>query len=312
MRALVTGVAGFVGSTLAERLVDSGADVVGVDCFTDYYPRPMKERNLAALRGRERFRFVESRIQDADLTALLADRTHLFHLAAQAGVRKSWGRDFAIYLENNIEATQVLLEACTRLALDRIVYASSSSVYGDDTPMPFHEDAVPRPVSPYGVSKLAGEQLCYLYHVNFGLPTVSLRYFTVYGPRQRPDMGFHRFLRATILGEPITVYGDGEQTRDFTFVADAVGATVAAATRGVPGRVYNIGGGSRVSINQVFEMIRRVTGTQPRLNLDAAQKGDMRHTYADTSRARDDLAFAPTVGLEEGLAAEYRWLSEIL
>jgi len=312
MRALVTGVAGFVGSTLAERLVDSGADVVGVDCFTDYYPRPMKERNLAALRGHERFRFVESRVQDADLGALLADRTHLFHLAAQAGVRKSWGRDFAVYLENNIEATQVLLEACTRLALDRIVYASSSSVYGDDTPMPFHEDAVPRPVSPYGVSKLAGEQLCYLYHVNFGLPTVSLRYFTVYGPRQRPDMGFHRFLRATIRGEPITVYGDGEQTRDFTFVADAVGATIAAATRGVPGRVYNIGGGSRVSINQVFEMIGRVTGSQPRLNLDPAQKGDMRHTYADTSRARCDLAFAPTVGLEEGLAAEYRWLSEIL
>jgi len=312
MRALVTGVAGFVGSTLAERLVDSGADVVGVDCFTDYYPRPMKERNLAALRGHERFRFVESRVQDADLGALLADRTHLFHLAAQAGVRKSWGRDFAVYLENNIEATQVLLEACTRLALDRIVYASSSSVYGDDTPMPFHEDAVPRPVSPYGVSKLAGEQLCYLYHVNFGLPTVSLRYFTVYGPRQRPDMGFHRFLRATILGEPITVYGDGEQTRDFTFVADAVGATIAAATRGVPGRVYNIGGGSRVSINQVFEMIGRITGSQPRLNLDPAQKGDMRHTYADTSRARCDLAFAPTVGLEEGLAAEYRWLSEVL
>jgi len=312
MRALVTGVAGFVGSTLAERLVDGGADVVGVDCFTDYYPRPMKERNLAALRGHERFRFVESRVQDADLGALLADRTHLFHLAAQAGVRKSWGRDFAVYLENNIEATQVLLEACTRLALDRIVYASSSSVYGDDTPMPFHEDAVPRPVSPYGVSKLAGEQLCYLYHVNFGLPTVSLRYFTVYGPRQRPDMGFHRFLRATIRGEPITVYGDGEQTRDFTFVADAVGATIAAATRGMPGRVYNIGGGSRVSINQVFEMIGRVTGSQPRLNLDPAQKGDMRHTYADTSRARCDLAFAPTVGLEEGLAAEYRWLSEIL
>jgi len=312
MRALVTGVAGFVGSTLAERLVDGGADVVGVDCFTDYYPRPMKERNLAALRGHERFRFVESRVQDADLGALLADRTHLFHLAAQAGVRKSWGRDFAVYLENNIEATQVLLEACTRLALDRIVYASSSSVYGDDTPMPFHEDAVPRPVSPYGVSKLAGEQLCYLYHVNFGLPTVSLRYFTVYGPRQRPDMGFHRFLRATIRGEPITVYGDGEQTRDFTFVADAVGATIAAATRGVPGRVYNIGGGSRVSINQVFEMIGRVTGSQPRLHLDPAQKGDMRHTYADTSRARCDLAFAPTVGLEEGLAAEYRWLSEIL
>ena len=312
MRAVVTGVAGFVGSTLAERLVDSGADVVGIDCFTDYYPRRIKEHNIAGLRGRDRFRFVESRIQDADLVALLGDRTHVFHLAAQAGVRKSWGRDFAVYTENNIDATQILLEACTKLSLDRIVYASSSSVYGDDTPMPFREDALPHPVSPYGVSKLAAEQLCYLYHVNFGLPTVSLRYFTVYGPRQRPDMGFHKFLRATILGEPISVYGDGEQTRDFTFVADAVSATVAAATRGVPGRVYNIGGGSRVSINQVFDMIGRVTGRRPQLHVDPAQKGDMRHTYADTSLARTDLGFAPTVGLEEGIAAEYRWLTEIL
>ena len=268
MRALVTGVAGFVGSTLAERLVDGGADVVGVDCFTDYYPRPMKERNLAALRGHERFRFVESRVQDADLGALLADRTHLFHLAAQAGVRKSWGRDFAVYLENNIEATQVLLEACTRLALDRIVYASSSSVYGDDTPMPFHEDAVPRPVSPYGVSKLAGEQLCYLYHVNFGLPTVSLRYFTVYGPRQRSDMAFHKFLRAAIRQEPITLFGDGEQTRDFTYVHDAVAVTVAAGTLGVPGRVYNIGGGSRVSMNEVIDIIGRVSGRRPLVTVD--------------------------------------------
>jgi nucleoside-diphosphate-sugar epimerase len=312
MRAVVTGVAGFVGSTLAERLVDSGADVVGIDCFTDYYPRRIKEHNIAGLRGRDRFRFVESRIQDADLVALLGDRTHVFHLAAQAGVRKSWGRDFAVYTENNIDATQILLEACTKLSLDRIVYASSSSVYGDGTPMPFREDALPHPVSPYGVSKLAAEQLCYLYHFNFGLPTVSLRYFTVYGPRQRPDMGFHRFLRATILGEPIRVYGDGEQTRDFTFVADAVSATVAAATRGVPGRVYNIGGGSRVSINQVFDMIGRVTGRRPQLHVDPVQKGDMRHTYADTSLARTDLGFAPTVGLEEGIAAEYRWLTEIL
>src|SRR5206468_2151364 len=159
-----------------------------------YYPRPMKERNLATLRRHDRFRFLESRIQDTDLVGVLRDRTHVFHLAAQAGVRKSWGRDFTVYTENNIEATQVLLEACTKLALDRIVYASSSSVYGDTAAMPFREDAVPQPVSPYGVSKLAAEQLCYLYHVNFGLPTVSLRYFTVYGPRQRPDMGFHKFL----------------------------------------------------------------------------------------------------------------------
>jgi UDP-glucose 4-epimerase len=313
MKALVTGAAGFIGSTLAERLVDEGVDVVGIDCFTDYYPRPVKERNVSRLLASPRFRFVESRIQDADLPSLVADRTHVFHLAAQAGVRKSWGRDFAIYTENNIEATQVLLEALARApALERLVYASSSSVYGDNTPMPFREDQMTQPVSPYGVSKLAAEQLCHLYHANFRVPAVSLRYFTVYGPRQRPDMGFHKFLRATILGEPIAVFGDGEQTRDFTFVKDAVAATIAAATKGVPGRVYNIGGGSRVSVNEVLDLIGRIAGRRPGVRVDPAQKGDMRHTYADTSLARADLGFAPAVALEEGLAAEYRWLTEIL
>src|SRR3954470_1942762 len=313
MRALITGVAGFIGSTLAERLVADGVDVVGIDCFTDYYPRPMKERNLGALLASRGFRFVESRIQDADLQALLADRTHVFHLAAQAGVRKSWGRDFAIYTENNIEATQMLLEAVTKMpSLERLVYASRPSVYGDNTPMPFREDAMTQPVSPYGVSKLAAEQLCYLYYANFRVPTVSLRYFTVYGPRQRPDMAFHKFLRATIKGEPIGVYGDGDQTRDFTFVSDAVNANVLAGTRGVPGRVYNVGGGSRVSVNDVLAVIERVTGRKPRVNVGAVQKGDMRHTYADTSRAREDLGYAPTVGLEAGLTAEYQWLTGIL
>ena len=313
MRALVTGVAGFIGSTLAERLVADGADVVGIDCFTDYYPRAIKERNLSALLPHRAFHFVESRIQDARLGELLADRTHVFHLAAQAGVRKSWGQDFAVYTVNNIEATQVLLEAAAaQRSIERLVYASSSSVYGDLVTIPMREDALPQPVSPYGVSKLAAEQLCYLYFVNYQVPTVSLRYFTVYGPRQRPDMGFHKFLRATLLGQPITVYGDGEQTRDFTFVHDAVTATIAAATRGVPGRVYNIGGGSRVSVNQVLEMVGRVSGRQPLITVDAAQKGDMRHTYADTSLARADLGFAPSVTLEQGLAAECRWLAELL
>lgn len=313
MKALVTGTAGFIGSTLAERLLADGADVVGIDCFTDYYARAIKERNLAGPLVHPRFRFVESPIQDVDLPALLKDRTHVFHLAAQAGVRKSWGRDFAIYTVNNIEATQTLLEAaCGMTTLERFVYSSSSSVYGDHTPMPMREDALPQPVSPYGVSKLAAEQLCYLYFSNYGVPTVSLRYFTVYGPRQRPDMGFHKFLRATILGEPITLYGDGDQTRDFTFVSDAVAANVAAATRGVPGRVYNIGGGSRVSVNDVLRMIERIAGRKPLIHVDPVQKGDMRHTYADTSLARADLGYAPTVGLEEGLAAEYRWLTGIL
>jgi nucleoside-diphosphate-sugar epimerase len=313
VKALVTGCAGFIGSTLCDRLLGDGADVIGLDCFTDYYPRDAKERNLAGALAQPRFRFVEARIQDADLAALLADRTHVFHLAAQAGVRKSWGRDFSIYTVNNIEATQVLLEAATRMtSLERLVYSSSSSVYGDRVAMPMREDALPEPVSPYGVSKLAAEQLCYLYFANFNVPTVSLRYFTVYGPRQRPDMAFHKFLRAALRGEAIGVYGDGDQTRDFTFVSDAVNANVLAATRSVPGRVYNIGGGSRVSVNDVLAMIERVTSRPPLVNVDAVQKGDMRHTYADTSRALADLGYAPTVGLEQGLAAEYQWLTGIL
>jgi UDP-glucose 4-epimerase len=312
MRALVTGVAGFIGSTLAERLLSDGADVVGVDCFTDYYSRTIKERNLAGPIAHRSFQFVEAKLQEMDLGALLSDRTHVFHLAAQAGVRKSWGRDFSVYTINNVDATQVLLEACVGRPIERLVYASSSSVYGDDAPIPMREDTRLQPVSPYGVTKLAAEQLCYLYFVNFGVPTVSLRYFTVYGPRQRPDMAFHRFLRAAIEGQPISVYGDGEQTRDFTFVADAVGATAAAARSGVPGRVYNIGGGSRVSVNHVLDVIRRVSGRSPSVDVDPPQKGDMRHTFADTQLARTDLGFVPMVTLEDGLAAEYRWLRETM
>jgi UDP-glucose 4-epimerase len=312
MKALVTGVAGFIGSTLTERLLSESADVIGLDSFTDYYPRPYKERNLAKLVGQPAFRLVEAQIQDADLAALLADRTHVFHLAAQAGVRKSWGRDFAVYTRDNIEATQVLLEACVDRTLERVVYASSSSVYGDAVSVPMREDALPQPVSPYGVTKLAAEQLCHLYWVNYGVPTVSLRYFTVYGPRQRPDMGFHRFLRAVLSDEPLTMYGDGEQTRDFTYVDDIVNANVSAALRGVPGRVYNIGGGSRVSINQALEVIARLCGRRPRLLAGGAQKGDMRHTYADISLARADLGFAPRVRLEEGLEAERAWLADIV
>jgi UDP-glucose 4-epimerase len=313
VKALVTGAAGFIGSTLCDRLIADGAEVMGLDCFTDFYPRAVKERNLSGLAGHPRFRFVEATVRNADLPALLRDRTHIFHLAAQAGVRKSWGRDFAVYTVNNIEATQLLLEAAREAsALERLVYASSSSVYGDNVAIPMREDALPQPVSPYGVTKLAAEQLCHLYHTNYQVPAVSLRYFSVYGPRQRPDMGFHKFLRATIRAEPIRLYGDGEQTRDFTYVHDAVNATVAAAVRGIPGRVYNIGGGSRVSVNHVVEMIARVAGRQPIVEVDPAQPGDMRHTYADTSQAHLDLGFQPRVSLEHGLTAEYQWLAGVL
>ena len=309
MKALLTGAAGFIGSHLCELLLDRGAHVIGVDCFTDYYARSIKEANLSHIKGRPGFSFVEARIQDADLPALLDGVTHVFHLAAQAGVRKSWGHDFRVYTDNNVDASQRLLEACVGLPLHRFVYASSSSVYGDGVAIPMRENALPQPVSPYGVTKLAAEQLCYLYHVNHGVPTSSLRYFTVYGPRQRPDMGFHRFITAALAGDPIHLYGDGEQTRDFTFVRDAAAATAAAGDRGVPGRAYNIGGGSRVSINQVLDIIGRLAGRPLDVRREPAQKGDMRDTFADTTLARADLGFAPSVSLEEGIEAEFRWLS---
>jgi nucleoside-diphosphate-sugar epimerase len=309
VRALITGAAGFIGSHLTTALLDRGARVTGLDCFTDYYPRFIKESNIGVNAGREGYEFVEAALQVADLPALLEGKTHVFHLAAQAGVRKSWGRDFRIYTDNNVDATQRLLEACVGRPLHRFVYASSSSVYGDTVSIPMREDALPQPVSPYGVTKLAAEQLCYLYYVNYQVPTTSVRYFTVYGPRQRPDMAFHKFIKAASRGDAISLYGDGEQTRDFTFVTDAVAATVAAGDRGVPGRAYNVGGGSRVSVNQLFAIIERIGGRPLDIRREPAQKGDMRDTFADSSLARADLGFSPKVTLEQGLEAEYRWLA---
>lgn len=308
MKALITGGAGFIGSHLTERLLADGAEVVALDCFTDYYPRALKDANVAALLAHPRYRLVESSIADADLATLLDGVTHVFHLAAQAGVRKSWGRDFQVYTTLNVDATQRLLEACVGRPIHRFFYASSSSVYGDDVTLPMREEVPLHPVSPYGVTKLAAEQLCYLYFVNHGVPTVSVRYFTVYGPRQRPDMGFHRFMTAIRAGQPLTLYGDGLQTRDFTYVADAAAATHAACVRGVPGQVYNVGGGSRVSVREVFEMLGRVTRRPVAIDEQPTQKGDMRDTYADTTRARADLGFAPSVTLEEGLRAMWAWM----
>lgn len=308
MKALVTGAAGFIGSTLSTFLIDRGDEVVGLDCFTDYYDRSLKEQNLAGLTSKPGFRFVEARLQDVDLDDLLTGVTHVFHLAAQAGVRGSWGDQFRSYTSHNVDATQRLLEAARGRPLERFVYASSSSVYGDIATLPMREDAYVQPVSPYGVTKLAAEHLCHLYHVSDGIPVVSLRFFTVYGPRQRPDMAFHRFVRAALTGTPIQLFGDGTQTRDFTYVDDVVAALVAAGDRGRPGRVYNIGGGSRVSMNDVIAAIERVTGRPLDVRRQPAEKGDMRDTFADTSRAREDLAFQPAWTLDAGLARETEWM----
>jgi UDP-glucose 4-epimerase len=312
VKALVTGAAGFIGSTLATTLTDRGVPVVGLDCFTDYYGRDVKERNVADLRSRRTFQFVEDRLQTADLDSLLDGVTHVFHLAAQAGVRGSWGTQFQTYTSHNVDATQRLLEALKGRPIAKLVYASSSSVYGDAAPIPMREDAYLQPVSPYGVTKLAAEHLCHLYFVNHGVPAVSLRFFTVYGPRQRPDMAFHRFIRAALLGQPISLFGDGEQSRDFTFIEDIVAAMLAAGDRGQPGRVYNIGGGSRVTINEVLALIGRLTGRTLDVRRLPAEKGDMRDTFADTTRAQTDLAFKPSHSLESGLAAECTWLAGLL
>jgi len=312
MKALVTGAAGFIGSHLSERLLERGHSVIGLDSFTDYYPREIKETNLSSLRTRSNFEFLETSIEDAPLKDVINNVTHVFHLAAQAGVRKSWGRDFSTYTTLNVNATQRLLESCINSDVERFVYASSSSIYGDGAPIPTREDERPRPLSPYGVTKLAAEHLCMLYHANYGLPTVAIRYFTVYGPRQRPDMAFNRFLRALILGQPICLYGQGDQTRDFTFVEDAVASTMMAGTNGHPGTAYNIGGGSRVSINEVLDLMQRITGRTADIQRHDTQKGDVKDTHADTTLARTHLGFSPRVQLEDGILAEYQWLLSTL
>ncbi len=311
MKCLVTGAAGFIGSHISDALIERGHEVVGIDCFTDYYGRDIKESNLSTLRDSPSFTMVEADLLEYDLDRPLEGVEVIFHEAAQAGVRASWGQSFRIYTENNIRATQRLLEAARTVPIKRFVYASSSSIYGDAVELPVRETALPQPVSPYGVSKLAAEHLCHLYRVNYGVPTVALRYFTVYGPRQRPDMGFHKFIRALLNGEEIVIYGDGNQTRDFTFVSDAVAANLACMEADVAGQVFNIGGGSRVSVNYVLDVLQRLSGLEARLHYIENQKGDVRDTHADTTRARDALSFRPSVTIEEGLRAELKWLQGI-
>ncbi len=307
MRALVTGVAGFLGSTLAEALRRAGFEVVGVDAFTSNYEPARKRANLEGLSADRGFRLVEADLRNAPLQPLLEGVTHVAHLSALPGVRPSWGEAFREYSSHNILATQRLLEAVRGLAIARIAVASSSSVYGVPSRLPTPEDEPPRPISPYGVTKLATEALVHAYRRAHGVPGLALRYFTVYGPRQRPDMGFHRFFEAARRGEAVTVYGDGAQTRDFTYVDDAVSATLASLTRDVQEIAYNVGGGHRVALNNVLAAVERVTGRRIERRHVEAQKGDPRDTSADTSLARRDLGYEPRTSLEEGLERQWRW-----
>ncbi len=308
--ALVTGAAGFIGSTLTERLLAMDVRVTGVDLFTDYYDPAFKRRNVAAAVAHPNFRLLELDLGEADLAAL-PDADVVYHQAAQPGVRASWGAEFAVYTHHNVLATQRLLERYRGTALERFVYASSSSVYGDAEQYPTSETLLPRPFSPYGVTKLAAEHLVLLYGRNFGLPVAALRYFTVYGPRQRPDMAFHRFARAMLKGEPIVVYGDGTQSRDFTFIADAVEANVRAWQRSAPQGVYNVGGGSQVDVLQAIAILESALGVKAQIEFQPRPPGDPMRTRADATRIRADFDFVPATPIEQGLAAEADWAREV-
>ena len=300
---LVTGAAGFIGSHLCRRLLSEGCRVIGVDCFTDYYDRSIKEKNVEDLMQNPSFKLLREDITGIEQSGLESEGIQwVFHQAAQAGVRASWGQEFEHYTHHNVLGTQRLLEWARNNKPERFVYASSSSVYGNTGKLPMHEDDLPRPLSPYGVTKLAAEHLCNLYHQNFGLPAVSLRYFTVFGPGQRPDMAFHRFVKAVLAGTELTIYGTGEQTRDFTYISDIIEANLSAAkTDGIEGRVYNLGGGSRISVNDVLEILGRLSGQKVKVNHEPVQAGDPPHTYADTERAHKELGFSPQLSVEQGL-----------
>ena len=296
-KALVTGCAGFIGSHLVDKLLELGYKVIGIDCFTDYYSREIKEANISNALNHENFKLIEEDILNMDK---YPEVDYVFHEAAQAGVRASWGKSFEIYTRNNIEATQKLLEFYKDSNLKKFVYASSSSVYGD-AELPMREDSLLKPVSPYGVTKLAGENLCYLYQKNYNVPTISLRYFTVYGPRQRPDMAIHKFVKAIFNGDEITVFGDGTQTRDFTYVDDIVEATLMAAESDLAGEIFNIGGGNRMSVNELINEIEKIVEKQAKIKYIAKQKGDVRDTLADTSKAKELLGWDPRVNIINGV-----------
>jgi UDP-glucuronate 4-epimerase len=302
-RYLVTGCAGFIGSHLTETLLKRGHEVIGVDAFTDYYPRPRKESNLEESRRELGLSFAELDLSESPLESLFDGVDGVFHLAAQPGVRGSWGTTFAHYVRDNILATQRLFEAAGPKGL-RIVMASTSSVYGNAETYPTREDASPRPVSPYGVTKVACEFLARTYSECFGLEVVVLRYFTVYGPRQRPDMAFARIISALLDGHPFPVYGTGEQSRDFTYVDDAVAATIAAMEGGPSMIVYNVGGGSETTLNGAIALCEDLSGARLEVVHQPAARGDVRRTGADTTLIRSQLGWEPQTLLAEGLAAQ--------
>lgn len=307
-RILVTGAAGFIGSNLTDRLLELGCEVLGVDSFTDYYARERKEGNLAGASSDRRFRLVEGDLLDLDLGGLLGDVDGVVHLAAEPGVRTSWGDNFPRYLRRNVEATQRLLESLPR-NVERFVFASSSSIYGSVGDGPVGENSPSRPLSPYGLSKLAAEEILGVYARERGVPVTALRYFTVYGPRQRPEMALSRFISAITRGERIEVFGDGEQVREMTYVSDVVDATV-SALESPPGGPYNIGGGARATVNELIGHLRNAFDREVEVCYGPAARGDARFTWADLGRARSELKYEPRVSLKEGIRLQVKWALE--
>jgi UDP-glucuronate 4-epimerase len=315
MKILVTGAAGFIGSHLCEKLLaDERNEVIGIDTFTGPTPVDLKIKNVQKLLNHSRFQLIQKNLLETNISELIEDVDVIYHLAGMPGVRSSWGRDFDPYVTNNIVLTQRLLEVAKNRSLKKFIYASTSSVYGEKSGKVV-EDTCPVPLSPYGITKLTGEHLCGVYHNSYQIPIVIVRFFTVYGPRQRPDMAFHRFIKQILIGEPLTIYGDGFQSRDFTYISDCVEGTYAVLHKeNVIGQKINIGGKERASVNDVITMIEQITGEKANIQFSAKISGEPKHTWADISKAMSLLEYDPKVPLKEGLAREVeyiRWIYDL-
>ena len=309
--AIVTGVAGFIGSHLAEKLLEKNFRVIGIDCFTDYYSKEIKKNNICMCLKNKNFVFINNDIISMDLIPILKKASFVFHEAAQPGVRSSWGDAFEIYLRNNIKITQKILEAAKNVGgLEKIIMASSSSIYGNQEGIMNEKETVPKPFSPYGMTKLAAENLGHIYFENYSLPVCSLRYFTVYGPKQRPDMAFSRFIISALSKKNIAVYGTGEQTRDYTFIEDIVEANMLSMENDTIGEIINIGGGNVVSTNNVIKLLENISENEIVIKYEEKQKGDVKHTQADISKAKKILGYEPKFNLRNGLVKEYNYFKK--
>ncbi|ANB59595.1 NAD-dependent epimerase/dehydratase family protein [Anoxybacteroides amylolyticum] len=312
MKIIVTGAAGFIGSHLCEKLLqDEQHTVVGIDGWIGPTPAHIKTHNLQTLLAHPRFTLISENLLTAPLHELLKDADVVYHLAGMPGVRTSWGSDFAAYALHNISVTQQLLEACKHTQIQQFIYASTSSVYGEKDGK-LSETLEPVPLSPYGITKLTGEHLCRVYHTTFGVPTVILRYFTVYGPRQRTDMSFHRFINQLLKNEPLTIFGDGTQSRDFTYISDCVDGTASVlGNEATIGQTMNIGGKERASVNDVIALLEELTGKKAIRKYVTSAIGEPKHTWADLSRAEHYLQYCPKVSLKEGLLREIEYIRDL-